>query len=371
MKMNGKLKNQAGIVVIFTMSFLTLFLFFQENSYSQEPRASSEKLVVGVIEAPPIFMKTNKGQWEGLGVDIWKTVAQDMGVSFEFREYRHFGLLLQAIEKKEIDLTPSLPAEVRYELTMDLSQSYFKSGLAIAVPSEGKDFNWIGIAAKIFSKDVMLTIGQLILLSLIAGTIVFLFERRQNWKMFGEGTLKGIGHGIWWSVVTMTTVGYGDKAPKSIGGRIVAIIWMLFSLVFIAGFVANITASMTVSELRGKVHGFDDLRNVRVGSITQSESENFLSKKGISNIPFENVPGALKALADNNIDAFVLNEHVLKYAVKKDFQGRVQVLPGIYDEYFVVMALKKGHALRKNINTALLKLMKTEKWHDILNRYIQ
>jgi ABC-type amino acid transport substrate-binding protein len=38
----------------------------------------------------------------------------------------------------------------------------------------------------------------------------------------------------------------------------------------------------------------------------------------------------------------------------------VQVLPGILDEYFVVIAIKNEYELRKKINKALLKIMKTE-----------
>jgi ABC-type amino acid transport substrate-binding protein len=106
-------------------------------------------------------------------------------------------------------------------------------------------------------------------------------------------------------------------------------------------------------------------------SIEQSEASNFLYRHGIAIISFESVHEGLNAVAGKKIDAFVLNEHMLKYNVKKDFQGRVQVLPGIFDEYFVVIALKNGHELRKKINKAFLKIMKTEKWDDILNRYIQ
>lgn len=84
--------------------------------------------------------------------------------------------------------------------------------------------------------------------------------------------------------------------------------------------------------------------------------------KEISNIMVSNY---------KKIDAFVLNELVLKYLARNEFPGRVQVLPGIFDEYFVVIALKEKSSLRKPINKALLKLMKTEKWTELLNRYTQ
>jgi len=208
-------------------------------------------------------------------------------------------------------------------------------------------------------------------LSMIAGIIVWSFERRKNDEMFGDGTAGGIGHGIWWAMVTMTTVGYGDKAPKTIGGRIVGLIWMVFSIVFIASFTANITTSMTINELRGKVHGLNDLYDAKVGSVSQSEGFDFLMKQGISVIPFESIQEGLTAVARRKIDAFVLNEQVLKYQAKKDFPGRVQVLPEIYDEYFVSIALPQNSSLRKPINKALLKLMKTKNWNEIRNRYIQ
>ena len=99
------------------------------------------------------------------------------------------------------------------------------------------------------------------------------FEGRRNRDMFGAGAIKGIGHGIWWAAVTMTTVGYGDKAPQTLGGRIVAIIWMFASIILISSFTASITTSLTISELSGKVRGSRDLPTVRVGSVAQSEGQ--------------------------------------------------------------------------------------------------
>jgi ABC-type amino acid transport substrate-binding protein len=187
--------------------------------------------------------------------------------------------------------------------------------------------------------------------------------------MFGEGVAKGIGHGIWWSMVTMTTVGYGDKAPKTIGGRIAAIIWMLFSIVFIASFTANITTSLTLNELRGKVRGFNDLHSMRVGALSRSEGSNYLSRHGIAAMPFESIQEGLQAVAGKKIDAFVLNEMIVKNLSKHEFPGRVHVLPGVFDEYFVSIALEEKSPLRKPINKALLKFMQSDDWAELLNRF--
>lgn len=99
------------------------------------------------------------------------------------------------------------------------------------------------------------------------------------------------------------------------------------------------------------------------------EASNFLTKHGMAVVPFKDAQEGLEALADKKIDAFILNELMLKYLVKNEFSGRVQVLPGTFDEYFVAIALKEQSPLRKPINKALLELMKTEKWPELLNRY--
>ena len=48
------------------------------------------------------------------------------------------------------------------------------------------------------------------------------------------------GSGLWWSIVTLTTVGYGDISPASPGGRILAIIIMFFGI----GLLGTLSASL-------------------------------------------------------------------------------------------------------------------------------
>ena len=168
----------------------------------------------------------------------------------------------------------------------------------------------------------------------------------------------------------MTTVGYGDKAPKTFGGRVVAIIWMFASIILISSFTATITTSLTIGELRGKVQGFYDLPNVRVGSITESPIIDYMTKHGITARPYETIEKGLKAVADNQIDAFVLDEAVMKHLVKSSFPAQLRVLPGTFNHYYVGMALPQNAKLREPLNRAMLKIMKQEKWEQLVMHYL-
>lgn len=51
-----------------------------------------------------------------------------------------------------------------------------------------------------------------------------------------------IWDGIWWAVVSVTTVGYGDLYPKTVEGRLVAMVVMLFGIGFLSVLTATIAS---------------------------------------------------------------------------------------------------------------------------------
>jgi ABC-type amino acid transport substrate-binding protein len=359
------------MVIAKIAGFVTLLIviLLSVKALAQDDSGAPDKLLVGVVDAPPFAMKTTDGSWEGLSIELWQAIAQELGVEFELREYSP-EQLLDAVTRGEVDVIPALAATEQHEIIMDLSLPFLRSGSAIAVAAGATKHSWLRFAGHLVALNLLPVIGLLILLSLTAGTIVWLFEARRNPKMFGGGTVRGVGHGIWWAIVTLTTVGYGDKAPKTLGGRMVALIWMFASVILIAGFTAAITTSFTVGELKGKVRGLNDLADVRVGSLAQSESFNFLAKRGIAVLPFENSRDGLQAIVDKNIDAFFFNELVLKHLAKTEFPGRVHVLAGTFDHYYVSMALPSGSPVREPLNRALLKIITKDDWHRLVELYL-
>jgi polar amino acid transport system substrate-binding protein len=348
---------------------LLIFVFSPVNASGRDDRATPDKVVVAVADVPPFAMKTKDGSWAGLSIELWKAIAQKLGVEFELREYSP-DQLEEAVTKGEVDVIPALAATKQHEIVMDLSLPFLRSGSAIAVAAKPTEHSWLHFAGRLISLNLLPVIGLLILLSLTAGTIVWLFEARGNPDMFGGGTVRGIGHGIWWAVVTLTTVGYGDKAPKTLGGRMVALAWMFGSIILIASFTAAITTSFTLGELQGKVHGLSDLPDVRVGSLSQSQALNFLTKRGIAVLPFENAKDGLQAIVDKKIDAFVFNEVVLTNLVRTAFPGRVQVLATTFDRYYVCMAVPSGSPLREPLNIALLEVTATDDWLRLKELYM-
>ena len=353
-----------GIVTIWIMPWLPVHALAQHDS------AAPDNLVVGVSEKPPFIMKTADGGWEGLSIELWQAVAQALGVTFELRAYRSIGPILDAFAKGELDVFILAAVTEQRETTFDFSQSYHRSGSAIAVPVKTNRYGWLRFAEYLFSLAFLIVVGILLLLWLIAGTLVWLCEGHRNRDMFGDGPVQGIGQGIWWAAVTMTTVGYGDKAPKTLGGRFVAIIWMFVSIMLISGFTATLTTTLTVTELSGKVRGLRDLPSVRVGSVAQSEALNFLVQRGITVRPFGDERQGLQAIVDDKIDAFVFDESILTYLARTKFPGRVQVIAETFNHYYVSMAMPPGSPLRESLNRALLKVMATDNWLRLRQRHL-
>jgi len=56
---------------------------------------------------------------------------------------------------------------------------------------------------------------------------------------------KSFGDALWWSIVTTTTVGYGDISPTSTAGRVIAVILMIFGIGLIGMLTGTITTYFT------------------------------------------------------------------------------------------------------------------------------
>ena len=75
----------------------------------------------------------------------------------------------------------------------------------------------------------------------IAATVVTTAER-------GHDTIDSFPDALWWSIVTVTTVGYGDMTPVTTAGRAMAVFLMLTGIGLFGGLTANLASAMVRSE---------------------------------------------------------------------------------------------------------------------------
>jgi voltage-gated potassium channel len=73
------------------------------------------------------------------------------------------------------------------------------------------------------------------------------------------GPTASLATGIWWSLQTVTTVGYGDVVPTSVPGRVTAAIVMLAGLSFLAVTTAAVTNAFVEAAARRRGAQADDL----------------------------------------------------------------------------------------------------------------
>jgi ABC-type amino acid transport substrate-binding protein len=168
----------------------------------------------------------------------------------------------------------------------------------------------------------------------------------------------------------MTTVGYGDKAPITLGGRILALIWMFAAIIIISTFTAAITSSLTVTQLASVIKGPQDLPKVTVGTVADTTSESYLKQNNISYRSFESPEEGLAALKNGKIQALVYDAPILRYYIHQSYIGSLEVLPYRLLSQDYGIALQQDSPLREKIDVALLQKISEERWQDLLNQYL-
>ncbi|MGC1445875.1 MAG: transporter substrate-binding domain-containing protein, partial [Xanthobacteraceae bacterium] len=203
--------------------------------------SSQRELVVGTKETPPFAMKGADGNWSGISIDLWRRIADELHLRYKFAEETQVQGLIDGVAGGKFDVAvAALTVTAARERIVDFTEPFYATGLGIAVRTGG-EASWLPVIRTMTSFGFVQAVLALVGLALATGFVVWLIERRHN-EHFGGGVAKGVGAGVWWSTQAMTQRHTGDLGPRTLPGRVVAIVWMIVSIITIAVFTASITS---------------------------------------------------------------------------------------------------------------------------------
>ncbi|MEN8200377.1 MAG: ion channel [Thermodesulfobacteriota bacterium] len=100
-------------------------------------------------------------------------------------------------------------------------------------------------------ENVLHLFGVILIIILISGFLISILEPELSFAS-----------GIWWSIVTLTTVGYGDISPSTPGGRALAVLIMFFGI----GLLGMLSASLATMLIRRRMKEDRGMCTSKVGN---------------------------------------------------------------------------------------------------------
>lgn len=197
-------------------------------------------------------------------------------------------------------------------------------------------------------------------------------ERGSNEDHFGgkRSLAKGIGSGFWWVGVTMTTIGYGDKALVTFLGRALALLWMLIAMAVTAVLTASLISVVIGSSGNKRIDAPGDLREMKLAAIEGSAAMEYLDRERIPYRSFSGLSEALKSVAKEEQEAVIHTVPSLRYEINNDPDLSLRVQSLKLDPHYYAFAAGVNSPLRKKVNLGILKILNTALWQQELDRYI-
>jgi hypothetical protein len=156
------------------------------------PPLPKKKLIVGVAVGPPFDIKGADGSWSGISVELWRKIANELGLTYEFRETKLSGTFAGLAQGwLDVSVGP-LSITAQREEVCDFTHAYFSSSLAAAVPAthvpSSARFLLAFFDPRLWWAILRIAIGLLAVMAAVA-VLIWICERRENFAQFG-----GRGH---------------------------------------------------------------------------------------------------------------------------------------------------------------------------------
>lgn len=337
-----------------TLSITLACLGAAAPAVGQDASPDGDSLVVGVKPSPPFIMVDAKsGEVTGFSIDLMHQLAAHLNPPRNVRFVVHDDITdhLDAVLTKKVDLgIAATTITSQREQAIDFSQPFYRSGLDIAVPMSGSSGTWDFLQ----SRELQLTVLWLVVFLLTCAHLIWLAERGSD--AFSDHWLQGVGEGMWWTIVTMSTVGYGDFAPKKPLSRLLGVMVIFAGIILFGVAVASFSSALTIQQLSSDIRGPSDLQGERVSVVSNTTAALEATKRGAQIVACDDLAEAVSAVENGRAAAVVHDRPQLLHLLGQRESGVVSVGASFAEQGYGI-CFPYQSLLREQINVALLQLM--------------
>lgn len=326
--------------------------------------AGTPEMRVGVFTMPPFAVPLGKDQWGGVSVSLFRQVAEQMKLPYRLVSYDSIHAALEALRKGELDIVAvGLDVTPERETFMDFSRAFEQSGTSAVVRLDRAP-TLVMIGRQMLQSHLPRMLLALIAIMITVAVVLAFFERHRNPTQFGGSWFQSVGESLWWSVTTMTTVGYGDRVPVTRGGRFLGGVWMLLAFVLMTIVGGVIASELTVSRFQPMLRSVDQLAKVRCGVVQDSAAETRAQEQNLRAERFADLSSALRALQDLKVDAVLGDTSSLRWSLRSGMYPDLAVLPDplVVDYVCLGLSHQVPQEVRNGIDYWVLRISQSKEW---------
>ncbi|GAX37648.1 extracellular solute-binding protein [Nodularia sp. NIES-3585] len=333
--------------------------------------ASGAPLRVGVAGSAPFVVRKDTDT-NGISVEVWEEVARSQNIEYELIPQSSVANALEVVNQGELDLLigPITITAQRLK-TVDFTQPYFST--EIAVLTAGDDPSIWSRVKPFFETAVLTSVGVLVILMFVVGNLVWLAERNKNSEQFPKNYFQGVGNGMWFALVTLTTVGYGDRAPVTHIGRFIAGTWMVLALVTVSSLTAGLASAITIALSGDSTEQFtspSSLQDARLTTVKGSSSAEVVQNYSSRVQKVANLAEAVKLLSAEEADAVVFDRPAMEYYLTQNPKLNLKLTNLSLGTELYGFVLPIDSPLTKDLNIELRQMSENGSLQKIATRWL-